>query len=150
MPLFAKQIPADLIVVLFLRPDIEDHVGHGQQFFELDAVGRLVAIEVGRVDEHLVFQFGSVVSYEPAIPQCGVKPFGPKRAVVIDDGSRVVGRVKDDKAILSPAKALSSEDLPTPVPPMNITTKCGRSTSRSSAFAACRRRYPPSWHEQLV
>ena len=46
----------------------------------------------------------------------------------------VVGRVKDACATVAPARAFIRVDLPTPVPPMSMTTSNGRSTSRESAF----------------
>ena len=68
LPLFLEQIPPDLIVILFLRTDVEHDIGDRQQFFQRLAVFEIVAIDVRRVDEHLLCERFLVVPHEPTEP----------------------------------------------------------------------------------
>src|SRR5262245_4368633 len=49
--LVKEQVPTQLVVVLFLGADVKDHIGDGEQAFQLFAVGDVVAVQVRRIDE---------------------------------------------------------------------------------------------------
>ena len=76
-------------MVLLLRADIQDDVGDRQQAMELLAIREVVAVEVRRVHDDLVFESGPIVRRQPAMPQRRVEPVRLDRLVVIDD--RVAG-----------------------------------------------------------
>ena len=76
LPLLQEQLPAELVVVLLLRADVEDDVGDRQQPQQLLAVGQVVAVEVGRIDEDLLLQGRPVVRHQPAVLQGRVEPVG--------------------------------------------------------------------------
>ena len=57
----------------------------GSTWIQLLAVGQVVAVEVGRIDEDLLLQGRPVVRHEPAVAQGRVEPVGLDRLVVVDD-----------------------------------------------------------------
>ena len=65
--LLKEQLPADLVVVLLLRADVEHHVGHRQELHQLLAVGQVVAVEVRGVDQDFLLQSRPVVHGQPAV-----------------------------------------------------------------------------------
>ena len=56
-----------------------------QQAVELLAIRQVVAVEIGRIDDDLVFESGPIVRRQPAMPQCRVEPVRLDRLMVIDD-----------------------------------------------------------------
>src|SRR5262249_18919800 len=51
--LLEEQLPTELVVIFFLRADIKNDVGDRQHLKELLAVGEVIAVEVGRIDDDL-------------------------------------------------------------------------------------------------
>ncbi len=52
--LLEKQVPAELVVVLLLRADVQDDVGDRQYAMQLLAIGEIVAVQVGRIDDDFI------------------------------------------------------------------------------------------------
>ena len=72
-------------MILLLRADVEDDVGDRQNAMQLFAVGQIVAVEVGRIDEDLLQQGRAVVGGQPAVLQGRVEAVRLDGFVVVDD-----------------------------------------------------------------
>ena len=57
----------------------------GKQSDQFLAVGQVVRIEIGRIDDHFLFEAGAVVLHEAAQAQGRVEPLGTDRLVIVDD-----------------------------------------------------------------
>src|SRR6266496_2826262 len=80
-----KQFPAETVVVFLLRADIENDVGDGQQLERVVAVGKVVAVEIGRVHEDFLVQLRAVVGGELAELQGRIEPLRLERLMKVDD-----------------------------------------------------------------
>ena len=80
LPLFLEEFPAEPVVVLLLRADVEHDVGDREQGLQLLPVRDVVAVQVGRVDDDFLLKARPVV-WAPA-GNAGVP--GSNRSGLID------------------------------------------------------------------
>jgi hypothetical protein len=82
-PLFEKKLPADLIVVLLLRSDVEHNVGNRQHEFQALAIGGFIAVEIRRIDNDFMFKRRPIVRREPAMTELRGQAVRLDRLVIV-------------------------------------------------------------------
>ena len=71
-----EQVPTEFVVVFLLRTDVEHYIGDRQHLRELVAVGEVVAVEVGRIDEDFLLQRRPIVRRQLAELQSRIEKIG--------------------------------------------------------------------------
>src|SRR5205823_1103894 len=82
--LVQKQVPAELVVVLLLRTDIENDVSYRQDGFQLVTIGQVIAVQIGRIDDDFVLKGRTIVRRQPAMAKRWIKSLGTNGFVVIN------------------------------------------------------------------
>ena len=106
MLLLEEQIPAELIVILFLRADVEHDIGDRQNREQPLAIGEIVAVDVGRVDEDLALQMRTIMRRQLADAQGRVEALGVDGLMQIDDRIARGGPSERRLGDISPSKSV--------------------------------------------